>query len=88
MNAMNNAMNNAMDTFKDNLSLNLFGRERTLALALESYVRFNRALESCVSCGKVADRFTDKLSRQEFGISGKCQDCQNRFFCEDMSDEG
>jgi hypothetical protein len=69
---------NVMDTFKDNLSLNLFGRARTLALALES----------CVSCGKSADRFTDKLSQQEFGISGLCQCCQDKFFSEDMSNEG
>jgi hypothetical protein len=67
-----------MDTFKDNLSLNLFGRVRTLALALEL----------CVKCGKAADKFTDKLSRQEFGISGLCQCCQDKFFSEDMSNEG
>jgi len=69
---------NAMDNFKDNLSLNLFGRSRTLAVAGAA----------CVACGKAADRFTDELSRKEFGISGLCQCCQDRFFCEDMGDEG
>jgi len=43
---------------------------------------------ACVACGKAADRFTDELSRKEFGISGLCQCCQDRFFCEDMGDEG
>jgi len=70
-------MNNPMDTFKDYLSLNLFCRSRTLALALES----------CVSCGKVVDRFTDKMSRQEFGNSGLCQCCQDKFFSEDFSED-
>jgi hypothetical protein len=62
-----------MDTFKDDLTLNLFGRSRTLALAGGA----------CVMCGKPADNFRDELSRKEFGISGVCQRCQDQVFTED-----
>jgi hypothetical protein len=37
----------------------------------------------CPSCGKPIQAFTefvDDLSRREFGISGLCQECQDRVF--------
>lgn len=36
----------------------------------------------CPACGKIVDlsRFKDNLSRQEFTISGLCQDCQDDIF--------
>lgn len=34
----------------------------------------------CVSCGKVANEFTDALSEKEFTISGLCQECQDKIF--------
>jgi hypothetical protein len=66
-------MNNISD-FTDNL----FGRSRILSIAGES----------CVSCGKTAHTFRDELSRKEFDISGLAQCCQDKFFGEDMRDEG
>lgn len=69
---------NAMDTYKDEMSLSLFGRSRTLALAGAQ----------CVVCGGSATEFRDSLSRTEWKISGACQACQDRFFDEDMTDEG
>jgi uncharacterized CHY-type Zn-finger protein len=69
---------NAMDNFKDEMSLNLFGRSRTLAIAGAQ----------CVACGRPATEFRNELSRKEFGISGLCQHCQDRFFDEPMEDEG
>lgn len=63
---------NAVDNFKDVISLKLFGRSRTLAVAGGL----------CVSCGKPATDFRDDLSRKEFDISGLCQVCQGNFFVE------
>jgi hypothetical protein len=43
----------------------------------------------CVLCRKVANRFTDVFSRNEYDITGICEHCQNRIgYGEDMSDEG
>lgn len=61
----------------DDMSINLFGRSVTLALAGAQ----------CVSCGGSATEFRDSLSRKEWNISGMCQHCQDRFFDEDMTDE-
>lgn len=69
---------NAMDKFKDDVSMNVFGRSRMLAIAGAQ----------CVSCGRAATQFRDKVSRKEYTISGLCQHCQDRFFDEDMIDEG
>ena len=69
---------NSMENFKDTVSLNVFGRSRMLAIAGAQ----------CVSCGRSATEFRDKVSRKEYSISGMCQKCQDRFFDEDMSDEG
>jgi len=54
----------------DDLSLAMFGRSRSVA----------KAGCSCVSCGGRADKFTDEISRREFGISGLCQKCQDSVF--------
>jgi hypothetical protein len=62
-----------MNAYLDNITLENFGRSRTLALA-------GRA---CVTCGKPATEFRDALSVKEYGISGMCQACQDSvFLCE------
>jgi len=66
-------MTHNMDSFKDELSLNTFGRARSVAISGQS----------CVCCGGRADIFTDELSRKEFSISGFCQVCQDDFFNND-----
>ena len=38
------------------------------------------AANQCMTCDKPADKFTDDLSRKEYGISGMCQDCQDKAF--------
>ena len=68
---------NDIEKFKDNLSNQLFGRSRILAIAGKS----------CVSCGSTAVWFRDKISEREYQISGLCQKCQDRFFCESIEDE-
>lgn len=54
----------------ENISLDLFGRSRSLAMAGRG----------CVTCGKSADNFRDEISRREYGISGMCQECQDSVF--------
>jgi len=56
----------------DNVSKNLFGRER------EESIRKN----ICVMCGNIVDEnnFKDELSLKEFKISGMCQECQDKIF--------
>lgn len=61
-----------MVNFLDNLSSNLFGRERSQAIAQGV----------CVVCGKPATKFTDALSQREYKISGYCHECQNVTFGE------
>ena len=56
----------------DEISFNNFGRARSLSIAGRS----------CVMCGGRADTFKDALSEKEFGISGMCQVCQDKVFCE------
>jgi hypothetical protein len=62
--------NAPMARFLDELSLNLHGRSRTLAIVNDS----------CVSCGGRADKFKDEVSKREFGISGLCQKCQDEIW--------
>lgn len=62
-----------MVTALDNLTLNVFGRSRSLA----------KAGNGCVACGKPATEFRDEISRREYGISGLCQACQDSFFSEE-----
>ena len=59
-----------MDEVKDTMSLSLFGRSRTVAIAGKG----------CVCCRGRADTFRDALSQKEFGISGLCQGCQDKVF--------
>lgn len=66
-------MTHNMESFKDELSLNLFGRARSVAISGQS----------CVCCGGRADIFTDELSLKEFTITGLCQACQDDFFNND-----
>jgi len=67
---------NSMESFKDVVSLNVFGRSRILAIAGAQ----------CVSCGRSATEFRDKVSHKEYSISGLCQKCQDRFFDDPMED--
>lgn len=61
-----------IQNFLDEFGLKFFGRSRSLA----------KAGNGCVMCGGPADIFRDELSRREFGISGICQECQDKFFTE------
>lgn len=44
----------------------------------EATRRFRGGL--CVSCGQDASRFSDRVSKQEYAISGLCQGCQDGAF--------
>ena len=66
-----------MEKFKDEMAMEFFGRSYSLA----------KAGVQCVSCGKSATEFRDRLSLKEYGISGLCQTCQDEIFSEDMRDE-
>jgi|TARA_Y100000310_G_C20331837_1_gene645650 hypothetical protein len=59
-----------MQQFKDQMAINMFGRSIT-----ES-----QGENICVTCGEEASEFTDTLSRNEYGISGMCQRCQDETF--------
>ncbi len=41
--------------------------------------------EQCPTCGKyiTVDGFKEALSRKEYGISGLCQECQDKTFVEE-----
>jgi len=51
-----------------------------------SLLLFNRSHDAhqlanlCTTCGGVADKFTDDLSRKEYSLSGMCQACQDELF--------
>lgn len=53
--------------FLDEMSLSIFGRSRSLALAANG----------CVKCGNRVDNFRDEQSKREYEISGLCGDCQD-----------
>ena len=63
-------MMNELEIAKEAMSLNLYGRSRTIALASGQ----------CVKCGEFNLEFRDELSRKEYGISGLCQCCQDTIF--------
>jgi hypothetical protein len=43
--------------------------------------RYDTVMESlCMTCDGYAIEFKDKISEKEYGISGMCQDCQDREF--------
>tara|TARA_R110000803_G_scaffold94110_9_gene161625 strand:- start:3579 stop:3797 length:219 start_codon:yes stop_codon:yes gene_type:complete len=60
----------AMVKALDAMSKQAFGISRTEA----------KEGATCVFCKKSADKFTDKLSKTEYGISGLCQVCQDEVF--------
>lgn len=60
----------AMQAFVDQFAKSAFGRSNTEALAERV----------CVTCGKPVGTFRDELSRREYGISGTCQECQDKVF--------
>ena len=59
-----------LEQYKENLTLKLFGRSYTLAIAGNQ----------CVECGKPADKFRDALSEREWSISCLCQRCQDKYW--------
>ena len=65
-------MMNELELAKEAMSLNLYGRSRSIALAAGQ----------CVKCGEFNLEFRDELSRKEYGISGLCQPCQDQIFGE------
>ena len=64
---------NELELAKEAMSLNLYGRSRSIALAAGQ----------CVKCGEFNLEFRDELSRKEYGISGLCQPCQDGIFGEE-----
>ena len=66
-------MMNELELAKEAMSLNLYGRSRSSALAAGQ----------CVKCGEFNLEFRDELSRKEYGISGLCQPCQDQIFGEE-----
>ena len=63
-------MLNELELAKEAMSLNIYGRSRSIALATGQ----------CVKCGEFNLEFNDELSRKEYGISGLCQCCQDGIF--------
>jgi RNA polymerase-binding transcription factor DksA len=47
------------------------------------YLGLNQARQGyCVTCDNEVHEFRDELSRIEYGISGMCQECQDKVFVE------
>lgn len=64
-----------MQRFIDDLTENVFGTPLSEA----------QDARKCVVCGAgplTAEDFRDQLSRKEWGISGMCQECQDKTFGE------
>jgi len=59
-----------MQNFIDNFSAIHFGKSLTEC----------QAEGICVTCKGSAKEFRDELSRKEYGISGTCQECQDKIF--------
>lgn len=57
------------------------GMERALEALFPNETK-NRREGRCAICGRKVDlaSFRDELSRKEFGISGVCQECQDKTF--------
>jgi hypothetical protein len=60
----------ALEKMLDTTTQSIFGRKRTDSIKSDT----------CVTCGKLADKFRDELSVKEFTISGMCQTCQDSVF--------
>ncbi len=54
----------------DKMSLMVYGRKRSEAIATGI----------CVVCGEKAESFDDLIARNEYYISGMCQECQYETF--------
>lgn len=67
---MKNTKSPDVNKLLDEMSLTLFGRARSVAIAGNG----------CVRCGKSATEFKDARSKKEFDISGLCQTCQDLIF--------
>jgi len=63
-------MLNGLDKFKEEMAFSLFGRSPSLA----------KATGQCVKCGEFDLKFTEEISRKEYGISALCQPCQDGIF--------
>lgn len=59
-----------IETSLEDLSMEIFGRSFSLALAGNA----------CVKCGKPATEFTNELSRAEYKITAMCETCQNEYY--------
>lgn len=59
-----------MENYLEDMAQVLFGRGRKVAMDNQL----------CVMCGGDANYFADELSRKEYGISGMCQECQDKTF--------
>jgi len=68
--ALHSEKNPEMENFLEGLGMEVFGRSRELA----------RALDQCIACGKPATEFRDQLSHREYLISHLCQSCQDKVF--------
>lgn len=60
----------SMQKFVDDFTEKHFGKSNTDAI--------NEAV--CVTCGNKVTGFKDALSQKEYGISGMCQECQDKTF--------
>ena len=63
---------NDVDKLKNEMAMELFGRNRSLAIVGGQ----------CVRCGEFNIEFRDELSRKEYYIFGLCQCCQDSIFSE------
>jgi len=59
-----------LQNFKDSFTKAAFGRTQAEA----------KNAKICVVCGGPVKEFMDKLSQQEYNISGMCQKCQDATF--------
>jgi hypothetical protein len=60
----------ALQNFVDEFGKTVFGISNTEATTKNI----------CIICKKDANEFKDRLSRDEYGISGLCQECQDGIF--------
>jgi hypothetical protein len=66
-----------MENYLDNMAFEIFGRGRKVFGRGRKVAMDNQL---CVMCGGDANYFADELSRKEYGISGMCQECQDKTF--------
>ncbi len=61
------------------------GKRPADVLFPDFYERRRKGL--CPTCGAEIGPFRDELSRREFAISGMCQECQDKVFCDVEEDD-